>query len=921
MPQFYSDNDSRSPDGLQGVNEIRSDIGNSLPASKILELLGQHGCKNVTNQLDMSKIGKRAVCNGGFGDVYRGALKNKDWIAIKCLRIPGAHDGNEDSKQLKASGLQQSNCNGVSVDGKWRPRFLSNSLPHVNRYDLCWQIADAVAYLGDCDMVHGDIKGVVSKDHVPKLADFGTSGLSKYTLAFSITTAAPHMTLRWTYDQAPEIFHGETKHTYESDVYALGMEVFTGSVPYEDLLDLAVMGRLLKRIPPERPQQLGDKSWDTLWALIIKCWKNKPQERLAALQVRDELKVIMKAQADEKEAAQRLNDTVTLLAPTLSLIDSRTADNPRKSELPVPLFYRPRLPRMLVNQSRDTKNRGPSTGNPWPALSPPSQWNMIRYQLEPRVNSKRIQNFRTNVIPLLQDTTVPLVDKQKKLGKFIAFTAQNLTPVPLGHAFCHYCLEAIDRGTNRDSASCPICLARFDLESATAISGAERLEQETKLWAALRKPQAQAPLHLSPDEKSQPALEASKNVRTVVDITRWLLQAEATSLESEIMRQTQIIFWESLSGRVAHLEAQLKLTPTAKYSQIHNSSHNHVPRTTSPITQSSAYGRNDTNSLAEAMFSDMPHLPPGKHSSYPPTATQLHSWEEVICDYRANNANGLSVDVGERLKLLPGATLSAQGWIWGHFVLSQGGDHVHSKQASYRSFYGRQSSNYDTNYPDKRRSGTKGHRGQVGSVQAESMPGLQESGLLLLQPLFFMNIDHRTCFSHVFLRVLYALLESIANVSLKTIPRLAFTSTHGSVNLVCGTDNPPQSVLPNSDEARLSASSVLAVPATRLIKVYWYLSSSQVNATIAALNSQLVGSEFAFQRSALKYTKNIQWFDSFKNEDNIAFTTIMKNKLHIGIAKELNIYSVGFTTSDLEGFATFSWWYINAPKLDGVVFK
>ncbi|CAE7178446.1 unnamed protein product [Rhizoctonia solani] len=47
----------------------------------------------------------------------------------------------------------------------------------------------------------------------------------------------------------------------------------------------------------------------------------------------------------------------------------------------------------------------------------------------------------------------------------------------------------------------------------------------------------------------------------------------------------------------------------------------------------------------------------------------------------------------------------------------------------------------------------------------------------------------------------------------------------------------------------------------------------------------------------------------------------MKNKLHVGTAKDLNIYSVGFTNSRLGGFATFPWWYTGAPALDGVVFK
>ncbi|CAE6354218.1 unnamed protein product [Rhizoctonia solani] len=107
------------------------------------------------------------------------------------------------------------------------------------------------------------------------------------------------MTLRLT---APEIFLEETKHTFEGDVYALGMtilEIFTGSPPYEGLLDVAVTKRLMQRAHPERPLRhipIGDKSSDLLWEAITSCWHMVPQKRPAALQVRDKLNAIIKVQ-------------------------------------------------------------------------------------------------------------------------------------------------------------------------------------------------------------------------------------------------------------------------------------------------------------------------------------------------------------------------------------------------------------------------------------------------------------------------------------------------------------------------------------------------------------------------------------------------------------------------------------------------
>ncbi|CAE6491886.1 unnamed protein product [Rhizoctonia solani] len=202
------------------------------------------------------------------------------------------------------------------MDGEWKPKlvFISasrdRSLPpgECEKRDITLfnvlqkssQIADAVAYLRSCNMVHGDIKGaniLVSDEHIPKLADFGNSVLGEYTLTFTTTTTRPHMTVRWT---APEIFLEETKHTFEGDVYALGMtilEIFTGSAPYEGLLDVAVMRRLMLREQPERPQQhmpTGDELSDHLWDLLTSCWDSEPKKRPFAAVVRNKLKVMKK---------------------------------------------------------------------------------------------------------------------------------------------------------------------------------------------------------------------------------------------------------------------------------------------------------------------------------------------------------------------------------------------------------------------------------------------------------------------------------------------------------------------------------------------------------------------------------------------------------------------------------------------------
>ncbi|CUA71618.1 Tyrosine-protein kinase SPK-1 [Girardia tigrina] [Rhizoctonia solani] len=296
--------------------ESNSTISGSMSAAEILPLLSQHGCEDITGQLDTSEVGP-AICMGGFGDVHCGALQKGDKVAVKCLRMLGLNDGDDKHLKLAAHELYVwSKCrhrnilellgvanynNQIAMVSPWMangdlPRYLSK-YPEADRYDL---VADAVAYLKDENMVHGDIKGaniLVSENHIPKLTDFGTSALSKYTLAFTRGNGSqPGMSLRWT---APEVFVEGQGNTFESDVYALGMtilEAFTGSVPYANLHDRAVMGRLMQKVPPERPEGcIGDKYGDALWILITSSWDTVPENRPTAQWVRNILTAIQKS--------------------------------------------------------------------------------------------------------------------------------------------------------------------------------------------------------------------------------------------------------------------------------------------------------------------------------------------------------------------------------------------------------------------------------------------------------------------------------------------------------------------------------------------------------------------------------------------------------------------------------------------------
>ncbi|QRW22836.1 extracellular metalloprotease [Rhizoctonia solani] len=95
----------------------------------------------------------------------------------------------------------------------------------------------------------------------------------------------------------------------------------------------------------------------------------------------------------------------------------------------------------------------------------------------------------------------------------------------------------------------------------------------------------------------------------------------------------------------------------------------------------------------------------------------------------------------------------------------------------------------------------------------------------------------------------------------------------------CATDDPYVG-LSEAEIAGITANPPLNIPETRTIKV---------DSAILALNSQFVGSGFTFQRAQLKYTKNAKWFNEV---DKNQLTLDMKNKLHTGTAKDLNIYTL-----------------------------
>ncbi|QRV94408.1 Tyrosine kinase family catalytic domain protein [Ceratobasidium sp. AG-Ba] len=280
--------------------------------------LSTRGCVDLTNQLDMATCSDYPISSGGFGDIYKCKLFNGMDVAVKTIRIyVGSND--QDRKHLKYAAKELytwSKCKHVNVQpllglamfrgqvgmiAEWElsgsmPEYLDQH-PDVDRCVMCVGITEGLSYLHASGVVHGDLKGanvLISRSGVPRLADFGNAKLKESTLKFTKSSTNEQLTSQWA---APELFEGSSC-SFETDIYALGMETITGDVPWpgksERFILLAVT---VKNQRPERPEThipTYSEQGDMLWSLLQWCWGSNPEMRPTAEEVKGKISIITK---------------------------------------------------------------------------------------------------------------------------------------------------------------------------------------------------------------------------------------------------------------------------------------------------------------------------------------------------------------------------------------------------------------------------------------------------------------------------------------------------------------------------------------------------------------------------------------------------------------------------------------------------
>ncbi|ELU45250.1 kinesin light chain 1 and, putative [Rhizoctonia solani AG-1 IA] len=265
----------------------------------ILAYLTNIRCPDLTQSLDEASCGG-PIQDGGFGEICQGRLNDGRVVALKSLREINRKRLKHDNV-LELFGLAYLR-GGIVMVSPWMefgnlrdylkqnrsanrlsmvqvpPAYCAELFSNIY-YTKMVQITEGIDYLHNIPMIHGDIKAAnifVSKEGIAKIGDFGTSTFQgEQSVGFS-STSNPNLvgTMRW---MAPEMFHSNSAHTREADIYALGM--------YDH--DIQVIRAVALGTKPTCPPELIRQP--KLWTLLNKCWDLVPHERPTAKHILSEV--------------------------------------------------------------------------------------------------------------------------------------------------------------------------------------------------------------------------------------------------------------------------------------------------------------------------------------------------------------------------------------------------------------------------------------------------------------------------------------------------------------------------------------------------------------------------------------------------------------------------------------------------------
>ncbi|CAE6516359.1 unnamed protein product [Rhizoctonia solani] len=334
---------------------------------KIVAQLTEYGCSDVSTKLKWSSDGNITI-PGLFYEIYMGKLTGHDGsVAVKystsqgigplinevrmvsrlnrpnvipflgfVLTEPREVEGRDGVKKLLDIGV-------VSPWVDFSLHRFMRTKENMNRCHFAIQVAEAVIYLHDAGVIHGDLRSrsiMVSNKGVIQITGFGSSVLEQDTpdrersFQFAPRWAAPErfykesawptkksdiwslgmviLVINIPFQSEVKANNNEIGTTYQrrpvsrdvrlacyrvhrglSDIWSLGMvilELLTNDVPYQGMSDLRAIAFIGDGRSPDQPSSLISIKPGfnrIIWGLLLSCWQRNPDDRPGPNVVRD----------------------------------------------------------------------------------------------------------------------------------------------------------------------------------------------------------------------------------------------------------------------------------------------------------------------------------------------------------------------------------------------------------------------------------------------------------------------------------------------------------------------------------------------------------------------------------------------------------------------------------------------------------
>ncbi|UZO07701.1 uncharacterized protein OCT59_027977 [Rhizophagus irregularis] len=187
-----------------------------------------------------------------------------------------------------------------------------NELDWSDKNQLALQLASAVAFIHDCNIIHRDLhaNNILILQKNIKLADFGLSKKidEKSNNTSKIFGVIPFIDPR-------SLDNRNYKLNKKSDVYSIGVLMWQISSGYKPFYDVGYDGRLILDILNGKREEIIDGTYVEYSNLYRKCWEDNPSERPDIQKVVSTLKSIISHQQNNSNieiTANEINKNYTI---------------------------------------------------------------------------------------------------------------------------------------------------------------------------------------------------------------------------------------------------------------------------------------------------------------------------------------------------------------------------------------------------------------------------------------------------------------------------------------------------------------------------------------------------------------------------------------------------------------------------------